>query len=345
MGNKNNNETRSINTQHVEELERIRNIHDENQQKILLDKKIAEYNYENKRREIERLIKMDELDFKKEMERLGVERRKNDQLNEEETTISNNQQEKMKGLDNDEKKIDNEFKLTTCKFDDDKEINNIKENNIFINERDKMKLDFENECKKRENEELDIIRKRNDERMRDQEIYENRKMELEYNNKYNMQDIYAQRRRDEMEDRRLTDQINKEDKRETQRINNNYLLNKQQIDDNYILRSTEINNNFIIKEKKIKIEEEKNKQKFENERRAIEIKDKINEKLFKIEIEKIKANQKMQEKKLDIEKERYENDANRKHELDKEEAKYRGTQMQLQHIEVIKNMIMIKRFN
>ena len=87
-----------------------------------------------------RLIKLDDNNFKIELEKIIVEKRKNDQLHEREMKRINNENEaKMKSLHNEEEKISNEYKLATRKLDDDKEINNIRENNSFINEKNKMK--------------------------------------------------------------------------------------------------------------------------------------------------------------------------------------------------------------
>jgi len=65
MGGDNN--TTIVHNYHFEDLEKIRSEEDERKQKRLLDEKIAEYNLEAKRMEIERLIKLDELNFQKEM--------------------------------------------------------------------------------------------------------------------------------------------------------------------------------------------------------------------------------------------------------------------------------------
>ena len=61
---------------HFEDLGKIRREKDEREQKRLLDEKIAEYNLEGKRMEIQRLIKLDELNFQKEIQRLKVEEKK-----------------------------------------------------------------------------------------------------------------------------------------------------------------------------------------------------------------------------------------------------------------------------
>ena len=64
MGNKS---TTVVNYYHYEDLEKIRRESDERKQKKLLEQKIAEYNFECHREEIERLVKLDEKKKKKEI--------------------------------------------------------------------------------------------------------------------------------------------------------------------------------------------------------------------------------------------------------------------------------------
>ena len=159
-------------SEHIAKLEEIRNMHDEKKQELEIKRIIAENNYKIQCQEVLRLCKLDDYNFKKEMEKLRIELRKNDQLNERETKrIHNNHVERMKALNNEEEKINNEFKQTIRKLDDDKEINILRENNTFINEKDKIKLDFEAKLKHLENEELDIVNKRMNEKIRDQQEY------------------------------------------------------------------------------------------------------------------------------------------------------------------------------
>ena len=97
---------------------------------MLLDQKIAEYNFECHRKEIERLVKLDEYNYQKEIQKLKNEEKKNDQLHERENIkISDNHTERMKDLTNDENKINIDFIQTIRKYDDEKEINVLKENN------------------------------------------------------------------------------------------------------------------------------------------------------------------------------------------------------------------------
>jgi hypothetical protein len=49
-------------------------------QKMLLEQRIAEYNFEFHRKEIERLVKLDEYNFQKEIQKLKNEDKKNEQL-------------------------------------------------------------------------------------------------------------------------------------------------------------------------------------------------------------------------------------------------------------------------
>ena len=131
MGSDNN--TTIIYDYHLEDFEKIRREEDERKQKRLLDEKIAEYNLEAKRKEIEILVKLDELNYQKEIQRLKLEEKKNDQRDQRETLkITKNHEEKMKSLINSETKINNEPKKTIRKYDDEKEINTIKECNSFL---------------------------------------------------------------------------------------------------------------------------------------------------------------------------------------------------------------------
>ena len=127
-----------------------------------MDQKIAEYNFECHRKEIERLVKLDEYNFQKEIQKLKNEEKKNDQLH----------IERMKDLTNNENKINIDFIQTIRKYDDEKEINILNENNNIFLEKEKIKNDFEIQHMKALNEELDITEKRRNERLRDNEISE-----------------------------------------------------------------------------------------------------------------------------------------------------------------------------
>ena len=86
-------------TKHLADFERIRNLHDEQLQEIEINRIIAQNNYQISCKEIMRLCKLDENNFKIALEKLIVEKRKNDQLNERETKRINNENEaKMKSL-------------------------------------------------------------------------------------------------------------------------------------------------------------------------------------------------------------------------------------------------------
>ena len=92
----------------------------------------------------------------------------------------------MKDLTNNENKINLDFKQTIRKYDDEKK-NILKENNNIFLEKEKIKNDFEIQHMKALNEELDITEKRRNERLRDNEISEINKINLDYNYKCNME--------------------------------------------------------------------------------------------------------------------------------------------------------------
>ena len=90
-------------TNHLADLQRIRNMHDEKLKELEIKRIIAQNNYQIEWQKILRLCKLDELNFKKELEKLGVEKRKIDQLHEREMKKINNENEaKMKSLHNEE---------------------------------------------------------------------------------------------------------------------------------------------------------------------------------------------------------------------------------------------------
>ena len=212
-------------SKHKLDKERIKNMHDEKEQELEINRIIAENNYQISCQEIMRLIKLDENNFKIALEKIIVEKRKNDQLHEREMKRINNENEaKMKSLHNEEQKISNEYKLATRKLDDDKEINNIRENNSFINEKNKMKLDFEVQMKHMENEEFDIVNKRRNEKLKDQQNFANEKMKLVLNHEINMEEISRKRKKDENENNRLTQKLVLENSREKEKNQNDFLI-------------------------------------------------------------------------------------------------------------------------
>ena len=167
MGNQS---TTVVNHYQDEDLEKIKRENYEQEQKKLLEQKIAEYNFECHRKDIEQLVKLDEYNYQKEIQRLKNEEKKNEQLH----------IERMKDLANNENKINLYFRQTIRKYDDEKEINILKENNNIFLEKEKIKNDFEIQHMKALNEELDITEKRRNERLRDNKIHEINKINLEY---------------------------------------------------------------------------------------------------------------------------------------------------------------------
>ena len=83
-------EMQDLMNQHYEEMQSINNEHDIKQKQILLNEKIAEYNLEKHRREIERLAKLDRYHFEAEVQKIRAGIRKNDQFHERESKIINN---------------------------------------------------------------------------------------------------------------------------------------------------------------------------------------------------------------------------------------------------------------
>ena len=95
--------------------ERINNIHDEKKQELEINRIIAENNYQISCQEIMRLIKLDDNNFKIELEKIIVEKRKNDQLHEREMIRINNENEaKKKSLHNEEQKIKINYSIHQC---------------------------------------------------------------------------------------------------------------------------------------------------------------------------------------------------------------------------------------
>ena len=122
----------------------------------------------------------------------------------------------MKDLTNNENKINLDFRQTIRKYDDEKEINILKENNNIFLEKEKIKNDFEIQHMKALNEELDITEKRRNKRLRDNEI---NKINLHYNQKCNMEEIKRKSKKDNMEDQRLRRQMDNEKEINLKKIN------------------------------------------------------------------------------------------------------------------------------
>ena len=329
----------SLYFKHKEEIERIRNMHDENAQELAIKRIIAENNYKIEYQKVMRLIKLDEYDFQKVVKQLEVERRKNDQLDARETKrIQNQHEENMKSLNNEELKIYNEYKQVIRKLEDDKEINTLKENNRFINEKDKMKLDYEAQMKHLENEELDIVNKRRNEKIRDEQQYLNKNKELENNHEISMEEIFRKRHKDEIENERLTQEFALKDKREKEKIHNDYLIKDKELEDKYAIRTKEINNDFIIKNKELKREEKKDKYNFVLKKMEIEEKGKQDERHFQTQMEEMKNNHKLTLQANEIAAKKSEIDINHKHEKEMNEFHKLNKQIEFQNQESLKKL-------
>jgi len=329
----------SLYFKHKEETERIRNMRDINAQELAIKRIIAENNYKIEYQKVMRLIKLDEYEYQKVIKYLEVERRKNDQLDaREKKRIQNQHEENMKGLNNEELKICNEFKQVIRKLDDDKEINTLKENNRFINEKDKMKLDYEAQMKHLENEELDIVNKRRNEKIRDEQEYLNKNKELENNHEISMEEIFRKRHKDEIENERLTQEFALKDKREKEKIHNDYLIKDKELEDKYAIRTKEINNDFIIKNKELKREEKKDKYNFVLKKTEIEEKGKQDERHFQTQMEEMKNNHKLTLQANEIAAKKSEIDINHKHEKEMNELHKLNKQMEFQNQESLKKL-------
>jgi hypothetical protein len=337
MGSDNN--TTIIYDYHWEDLEKIRREEDERKQKRLLDEKIAEYNLEAKRLEIERLVKLDELNFQKEIQRLKVEEKKNDQMNIRETLkITNNHEENMKSLINSETKINNEFKQTIRKYDDEKELNTIKERNSFLFDNKKMEMDFELNYKKLLIDDYDNKEKRHNERKRDEENFEARKMELNYNLRKEMQGILRLQKRDSMENQRLTQEMFEKAKIESKKENNYFLIKQKELNDNYNLRDKEINNDFLIKNKDIARKEKNEHEKNENERLRILEEGKNNDKNFQLNMKNLEMSHTRMLGELDRQKKMDEINAKNNHEKDMRLIDERMGERKCNHEKEMKDM-------
>ena len=94
MGNSN--RKLQLMNRHSEEMENLRNIHDENTRKLEIQKKVNEYNYQQYMAEIERLVQLDKYHYDVEKRKLEAQVRVNDQMQEREKMMVNFTEEKKK---------------------------------------------------------------------------------------------------------------------------------------------------------------------------------------------------------------------------------------------------------
>ena len=227
----------------------IRNKHDENEKKLLIEKLALEHNLEKHKAEIARLARLDDLQYKAEIKKNEAKIRENDQYHEREK-INNeyNFINKQKSLSNEELKINHIHNE-----------NILKENNRNDNKNTEMKLDFEKEKYKIKNEEMDIIMKRENEAEKNKQNYENIRKNNENNFQLNCMEIKRKERKDDYEH-----------EENQQNIGNNFLLNKSEIDNNFAIREKELNNEFIIKQRDLNRKENKDKLEYENRKLELE---------------------------------------------------------------------------
>ena len=208
----------------------------------------------------------------------------------------------MKSLINSETKINNEFKQTIRKYDDEKELNTIKERNNFLIDNKKIEMDFELNYKKLLIDDYDNKEKRYNERKRDEENFETRKMELNYNQKKDMEEIFRLKKRDSMEDQRLRQEMFEKAKIENKKQDNYFLLKQKELNDNNNLRNKEINNDYLIKNKDIERKEKDAHEKNENERLRITKEDKINYNNFQLNMKNLEMSHTRMDKELERQK-------------------------------------------
>mgnify|MGYP007069962379 CR=1 FL=1 len=330
MGGDNN--TTIYHNYHFEDLGKIRREEDESEQKRLLDEKIAEYNLEGKRMEIQRLIKLDELNFQKEIQKLKDEHIR------ETLKITNNHEENMKSLINSETKINNEFKQTIRKYDDEKELNTIKERNNFLIDNKKMEMDFELNYKKLLIDDYDNKEKRYNERKRDEENFEARKMELNYNQKKDMEEIFRLKKRDSMEDQRLRQEMFEKAKIENKKQDNYFLLKQKELNDNNNLRNKEVNNDYLIKNRDIERKEKDAHEKNENERLRITKEEKNNYNNFQLNMKNLEMSHTRMTKELERQKTIDEINAKNNHEKDIRLIDERMNKQKCDHEKEMKDM-------
>ena len=235
--------------EHEAEMAMIRNKHDENERKLLIEELALKYNLEKHKAEIERLARLDAYHYDIEKKKIEADIRKNDQFNErEKTKIKNNFINSQKALSNEELKINHIHNE-----------NILKENNRNENKNTEMKLEFENEKEKIKNQQMDIIMKRENEAEKNRQNFENVRKNNENNFECNIREINRKARKD-----------NFEHEENMQNINNNYLLNKSEIDNKFILRKEELNNEYDIQKSELLRKENKDKLEYENRNTEIE---------------------------------------------------------------------------
>ena len=148
-----------------------------------------------------------------------------------------------------------------------------------------MKLDYEAQLKHLENEEFDIVNKRRNEKIRDQQIYANEKMKLSFDYEINMEEISRKRKKDENENNRLFHKLVLENSREKEKMQNDYLIKNKELEDKNNLKTKEINKDLIVEQKKIKRKEKKDKNNFLCKKMEIEEKGKQDERHFQLQME------------------------------------------------------------
>ena len=247
MGNSN--KKAQLMREHQAEMAMIRNKHDENEKKLLIEKLALEHNLEKHKAEIARLAKLDALQYQAEIKNIEAKIRQNDQYHEREKIKNeHNFINEQKSLSNEELKINHIHNE-----------NIIKENNRNDNKNTEMKLDHEKEIHKIKNEELDIILKRENEAEKNKQNYENISKNNENNFQCNCMEIKRKGRKDDYEH-----------EENQQNIANNFLLNKIELDNNFVIREKELNNEFIIRQRDLNRKENKDKLEYENRKLELE---------------------------------------------------------------------------
>ena len=302
MGNSN--RKLQLMNEHEAEMAMIRNKHDENERKLLIEELALKYNLEKFKAEIERLARLDAYHYNIEKKKIEAEIRKNDQYHKrEETKIKNNFINSQKALSNEELKINHMHNE-----------NILKENNRNENKNTEMKYQFENEKNKIKNQQMDIIMQRDNEAEKNRQDYENVRKNNENNFQCNMNEINRKARKD-----------NFEHEENMQNINNKFILDKSEIDNKFILRKEELNNKYDIKKRKLLRKENKDKLEYENRKTEIENK-------YRLENNKIT----LQTALIDKIYHKKEIEINNKHVLDVEDSKRKTQQLELD-IELEKN--------
>ena len=247
MGNSN--RKAQLMREHEAELALIRNKHDENEKKLLIEKLALEHNLEKHKAEIARLAKLDALQYQAEIKNIESKTRQNDQYHEREKIKNeHNFINEQKSLSNEELKINHIHNE-----------NILKENNRNDNKNTQMKNDLEKAIHKLKNEQMDIMMKRENEAEKNRQNYENIRKNNENNFQSNCMEIKRKERKDNFE--------HEENK---QNNDNNFLLNKSEIDNNFVIREKELNNEFIIRQRDLNIKENKDKLEYENRKLELE---------------------------------------------------------------------------